>query len=725
MIKKMFFCLFLLLILNLGVVSAETTDKTPPVINSFEFVNNEFISGDIVKLKADIEDDISGFETAHFIFIEDGTYVFTNENNYQISFQSLMMQDGYMIAESHAVKKETTYKLLSISLSDKAGNTICYTTTNATDSSVDGCTKILDEIKITVKPNNVESGFKSLKINKNEFDVGEKIKFEVEVNNPEEVNQINIFYRHENISNNTDTVILERLGDTNTYTGELELKYAGKYYLDNLCITFNNRLSEVYAYKSLEIGTSGNLYKIFEDGIYDSMVNGEVIEDTELPEFVSLKVEKDKIQAPGFIKIKVNAKDNVSVKSVFLGYTEAKEFEKSPDQITQNGVSCNAISDGEFECIIEFNQYAKPSIYKVREIQISDNAGNMSAYYYGGLGDWINYDEPQKFGSGYMAYKKLPEYSFQIEKNVNADETTSTISNKLLDKINKASDNATISIDCTSDPIIKKEVFDAIKGTNKTISIETNGIQWIFNGKNIIQETKDINVSSNIGVINTTDNKILNIIFKKTSLINISFYSNGLLPGIAKIRVKADYTFRNIVGTKNLFVFYLDKSNNKVRYISKLLNMTEDGYYEFFIAHNSEYLITSEEPKVEHINTTKVDQKVENINNGVNNNTVNNKPDEETNIDNKVDKEDSSSDNEINKEDTTIDIVEDEFESSDIETDLKDNEVKNESKKVKNNSVFKVLIISIIVIVVLVIVGIIIYKNKFKSKSNIKDKINN
>ena len=32
---------------------------------------------------------------------------------------------------------------------------------------------------------------------------------------------------------------------------------------------------------------------------------------------------------------------------------------------------------------------------------------------------------------------------------------------------------------------LREKIFEAIKGTNKTISLESNGIRWIFNGKDI------------------------------------------------------------------------------------------------------------------------------------------------------------------------------------------------------------------------------------------------
>ena len=55
----------------------------------------------------------------------------------------------------------------------------------------------------------------------------------------------------------------------------------------------------------------------------------------------------------------------------------------------------------------------------------------------------------------------------------------------MLQIIHDAKDDAVIAIDATGDPVILKYIFEEIKGTNKTIHIESNGIEWIFNGKDI------------------------------------------------------------------------------------------------------------------------------------------------------------------------------------------------------------------------------------------------
>ena len=121
--------------------------------------------------------------------------------------------------------------------------------------------------------------------------------------------------------------------------------------------------------------------------------------------------------------------------------------------------------------------------------------------------------------------------------------------------------------------------------------------------------------------------------------------------------------------------------------------MTEDGYYEFFIAHNSEYLITNVEPKIEYVNTSQVDQNVQNINNSINN------------YENKVEvndtiKEDGGDEqNKIEEENVKIEIVEDNFEQDNQNKIKKDNHKKN-TKKI-------ILFISLAMVSLAVVVAVI------------------
>ena len=111
-----------------------------------------------------------------------------------------------------------------------------------------------------------------------------------------------------------------------------------------------------------------------------------------------------------------------------------------------------------------------------------------------------------------------------------------------LDKNNEYGDKA-LTAASTDDSIIKSEVFEAIKDTNKTIYIESNGIQWVFNGKNI-KSPKDIDTRITLSKIDTDvlKEKIGNFVNKG---IVVNFKDNGELPGVALVKIKTDYALRD------------------------------------------------------------------------------------------------------------------------------------------------------------------------------------
>lgn len=168
-----------------------------------------------------------------------------------------------------------------------------------------------------------------------------------------------------------------------------------------------------------------------------------------------------------------------------------------------------------------------------------------------------------------------------------------------VDKVGNAADNEVITLDSTSNPEVKKDVFDQIRGTNKTLILVNDGIQWIFKGPDIKNPTKNINTKIKISKLDAYGNEMLIDCFSENSNgLVIEFAPNGTLPGRALVKIKADYTFRNYIGEKDLYVYHFQGSGNSLEAIAERIEMTSDGYYQFYITHNSRYIISSKKAKV-------------------------------------------------------------------------------------------------------------------------------
>jgi LPXTG-motif cell wall-anchored protein len=207
-----------------------------------------------------------------------------------------------------------------------------------------------------------------------------------------------------------------------------------------------------------------------------------------------------------------------------------------------------------------------------------------------------------------------------ITTKVNGEEKTESFTGTTADVatlISNADKKANITLDANGDKVIDKEIFDALKGTDKTITIEQNGVQWIFNGKDIINEAKSIDVTVNVAYPkNTTssDKDKLTDMFKDDNVLVISFAENGTLPGKATVRVKLDEEWIEAHDKNNIYIYYFNPETNKGELIAKNLKVDSLGYVEFDITHNSDYIVADKDlitsPTTETVvtNTTTTEQ---------------------------------------------------------------------------------------------------------------------
>lgn len=126
----------------------------------------------------------------------------------------------------------------------------------------------------------------------------------------------------------------------------------------------------------------------------------------------------------------------------------------------------------------------------------------------------------------------------------------------------------------------------AIKGSNKTLIINNGANSWVFNGEDILYP-KDIDVSTSI--IATITNLNSNVIGKG---IILNYADNGILPGKALVRIKATSQLIKKLGSL-VNVYYYDEDTSKLAKVAMNIRLTDDNYYEFYINHNSKYVLTN------------------------------------------------------------------------------------------------------------------------------------
>lgn len=168
------------------------------------------------------------------------------------------------------------------------------------------------------------------------------------------------------------------------------------------------------------------------------------------------------------------------------------------------------------------------------------------------------------------------------------------ITAEMIQKIKDSTSNVAITIRADNESVVDKSIFEAIKGTDKILIVKYGKDEWIFNGKDI-KTAKDVDVNM---TISKTDSSLGNIV---QSGIILNFESNGELPGKCLVRVLATEEMRKILGEKPVYVYYYDETGKKLEKVAMKISLTEDGYYEFYINHNSKYLISNNEVDAQYI----------------------------------------------------------------------------------------------------------------------------
>ena len=168
----------------------------------------------------------------------------------------------------------------------------------------------------------------------------------------------------------------------------------------------------------------------------------------------------------------------------------------------------------------------------------------------------------------------------------------------VVDAIKKADKNAMIIVEVGANKQAAKVIFDAIKGTGKTVVFKQDGIEWTFKGSDITGNTKTIDLTVNSSSLENSTSPNKEEIAEKvkdTDVYVISFANNGKLPGKAKVKVKLDENWLKDKNKDNIFVYYYNETTKKVEAIAKALKVDKDGYVEFEITHNSDYFIADKD----------------------------------------------------------------------------------------------------------------------------------
>ena len=553
--------LFIILLIFIGIfmVKAETIDITSPEINSIILNKTSFKAEDKIKFKIDAYDDISG--------VLGIVFEFADINNYENSL-SIPMRGEFINGEKNYEGiiplnvRTGEYYLRRVHISDVVHNNSCYAIAGLPFVYEDCVIKDFNIPNIIVEASDIlpTPKLESLTYNKT-INTGEKLTVTAKITDGAEIENVRIMF-------NDQQYYLTKI-DNNTYSKDILINKKEDLIFDSFTIFDVNNNYINYIYESEYNNLPDNYgFSPFNDGEYDVKVSGETI--IKPPVLKNITFSSPTIKVPSYLYAYLDIEsEDIDNLDIQIGIHQK-------DCIT----NCGAINlanlykeDGKYYFKLGFDQYQPAGVYYVGNVKITDSYNNEVFY-----GNWY---------SEYIKTEPIDYYSFEIVNDTNADITTSNTALDVIDKIKNAKDGSVISIDTSKDSKINIKIFDAIKGTNKIISLESDGIRWIFNGADI-KNSKTIDISSKITLARDYSGE--NWESSNTALI-IDFKDNGVLPGKVLIRIKADWTFRDYLGENSLTVYYMNK--NKFDLIKDNIVITSDGYYEFYIDHNSTYVLSS------------------------------------------------------------------------------------------------------------------------------------
>ncbi len=215
-------------------------------------------------------------------------------------------------------------------------------------------------------------------------------------------------------------------------------------------------------------------------------------------------------------------------------------------------------------------------------VTVFDNAENVQSYY--------------SKNNAYLDEDDLllpQEWSFKVINDPDAI-VSNTENPNLAQQLKDQPEGSKAMIAYESNPHISADVFEAIKGQNKELVLEGDGVQWVFNGKDVDSpKSLDLNVEiDKIDYTNSANRQELQQKMGDQNALVLTFPNNGKLPGKALIRMKMDYAFRRYLGEKNLYVYYYNSVNKKMELVAANIDLRADGWIEFTIDHNSDFVIT-------------------------------------------------------------------------------------------------------------------------------------
>ena len=178
--------------------------------------------------------------------------------------------------------------------------------------------------------------------------------------------------------------------------------------------------------------------------------------------------------------------------------------------------------------------------------------------------------------------------TFKVITEISNDTTADQIIEQIINSTEKV-----IELQVKNDSLeVDKSIFEAIKGTDKTVSFtQEDGTVWTFEGKDIKDENLAGigNVKISVSNIPAQENReSISSIDSAAKVIHFDYH--GVLPGKAKVKVKVENP-EDVMG-KELTFYYFNPETQKAEKIQGPLSVDNNGFITVEIEHCSDYFLS-------------------------------------------------------------------------------------------------------------------------------------
>lgn len=195
--------------------------------------------------------------------------------------------------------------------------------------------------------------------------------------------------------------------------------------------------------------------------------------------------------------------------------------------------------------------------------------------------------------------------STPTKKNAKKQTSESTQPATLLEKVQAASKNKTITVSYPEDELIDEEILTALQENEVSLHIKDSGkVEWLIPGKYIEKPEIELDLQADILKGEEAEQEdmralLANLLGEKKAVV-VNFGHEGELPGKVAVRVPLTRELKEYLGSDALDVYHVNEAEKRLEEIAMDCPIHEDSFVEFSMQECSPYvLVAREQPMVQ------------------------------------------------------------------------------------------------------------------------------